>query len=242
MIELIYHIHRLLRDGETAQSEWRGKPGIVHDHAFYENAELRQSEAVPVTPQRWRVELTEALPGDAIVFSDIGGHMLFNIHDLCIGDEQQFVLNLGFGSMGHGTAGAIGAALAHPERPVVAIIGDACFAMQGMEMLTAVEYDIRLLWIVENNQMHGITWFGSQLVGDGRPMEAIRNRRPVDIAGIARAMGLRTWVVDSPGQLGRAVREGLTAEVAGVIEVRVATNVPPPLGPRAQQIAGFRNR
>ena len=36
----------------------------------------------PIAPQRWRVELNEMLPGNALVFSDIGGHMLFNIHDL----------------------------------------------------------------------------------------------------------------------------------------------------------------
>ncbi len=242
LIELIYHIHRLLRDGMQGLSVWRDQPGIVHDHAFYDESDLRQSNAVPITPQRWRVELTDALPSDAIVFSDIGGHMLFNVHDLCIGRDQTFVLNLGFGSMGHGTAGPIGAALASPHRHVIAIIGDACFAMQGMEMLTAVEHDVRVLWIVENNQMHGITWFGSQLVGDGRPMQEIRNRRPVDIAGIARAMGLRAWVVDRPGQLGGIMTEALANDDPGVIEIRVAPDVPPPLGPRAQQIAGFRNR
>jgi acetolactate synthase-1/2/3 large subunit len=240
-IELIYHIHRLLRDGEAPASLWRTAPEIDHGHAFYDSPELRQSTARPITPQRWRVELGEHLPADAIVFSDIGGHMLFNVHDLCIRDGQQFMLNLGFGSMGHGTAAPMGAALAG-DRPIVAIIGDACFAMQGMELLTAVEYDIPVVWIVENNQMHGITWFGSQLVGDGTPMEAVRNRHPVEIASIARAMGLHSAVVDAPGQIGPALREALASGRPAVIEVRVATNIAPPLGPRAQVIAGFRDR
>jgi acetolactate synthase-1/2/3 large subunit len=241
-IELIYHIHRLLRDGEQPQSRWRDTAPLVHDDAFYDEPLLRRSEAIPVTPQRWRVDLGRALPPDAIVFSDIGGHMLFNIHDLCITDEQRFVLNLGFGSMGHGTAAPIGAALACPGRPVIAIIGDACFAMQGMELLTAVEYDLQVIWIVENNQMHGITWFGSQVVGDRRPMEEVRNRRPVDIAGIARAMGLRAATVDAPNQLQNVLGEALVAGVSTVIEVRVAPEIPPPLGARAQVIAGFRDR
>jgi acetolactate synthase-1/2/3 large subunit len=114
--------------------------------------------------------------------------------------------------------------------------------MQGMELLTAVEYDIPVVWIVENNQMHGITWFGSQLVGDGTPMEAVRNRHPVEIASIARAMGLHSAVVDAPGQIGPALVEALASGRPAVIEVRVATNVAPPLGPRAQVIAGFRDR
>jgi acetolactate synthase-1/2/3 large subunit len=241
-IELIYHMHRLLREGEHACSQWREEPALVHDDSFYDEPELRRSDAVPVTPQRWRVDLTAALPSDAIVFSDVGGHMLFNIHDLRIGDDQRFILNLGFGSMGHGTAAPIGAAMANPGRPVIAIIGDACFAMQGMELLTAVEYGVPVVWIVENNQMHGITWFGSQLVGDRRPMREVRNRVPVDVAAITRAMGLRSWVVDRPGQMQSVLREALTAETASVIEVRVAPEIAPPLGARAQTIAGFRDR
>jgi acetolactate synthase I/II/III large subunit len=241
-IELIYHMHRLLREGERACSQWRDAPALVHDDGFYDEPQLRRSDAVPVTPQRWRVDLTAALPSDAIVFSDVGGHMLFNIHDLRIGDDQRFVLNLGFGSMGHGTAAPIGAALANPGRPVIAIIGDACFAMQGMELLTAVEYGVRVVWIVENNQMHGITWFGSQLVGDRRPMREVRNRVPVDVAGITRAMGLRSWVVDRPGQMQAVLREALAVEAAAVIEVRVDGEIAPPLGARAQTIAGFRDR
>lgn len=241
-IELIYHIHRLLRDGEQPQSRWRDIAPLVHDDEFYDEPLLRRSDSIPVTPQRWRVDLGRALPPDAIVFSDIGGHMLFNIHDLCITDDQRFVLNLGFGSMGHGTAAPIGAALACPGRPVIAIIGDACFAMQGMELLTAVEYDLQVIWIVENNQMHGITWFGSQVVGDRRPMDAIRNRRPVDIAGIARAMGLRAATVDAPNQLQNVLGEALASGTSTVIEVRVAAEIAPPLGARAQVIAGFRDR
>ena len=116
--------------------------------------------------------------------------MLFNVHDLRIREGQRFVLNLGFGSMGHGTAAPIGARLACPDRSVVAIIGDACFAMHGMELLTAIEHDVKVVWIVENNQMHGITWHGSKLVGTGKPMEAVRNRRPVEAAAIASRLPL----------------------------------------------------
>lgn len=240
-IELIYAIHRLLRDGEQPGSLWRDAAPLVHDHGFYDEPELRRSSAIPVTPQRWRVDLTEALPHDAIVFSDIGGHMLFNIHDLQIRDEQRFVLNLGFGSMGHGTAAPIGAAMAMPDRAIVAIIGDACFAMNGMELLTAHEYGVRVIWVVENNQMHGITWFGSQMVGERQPMHAVRNRKPVDISAIARAMGLRADVVERPGQMQTALADALLEPGSSVIEVRVASNIAPPLGPRAQTIAGFRN-
>ncbi len=241
-IELIYHIHRLLRDGHAPASKWDQEPALQHGHEFYDAPELRTSDRKPVTPQRWRTELTRLLPDDAIVFSDIGGHMLFNIHDLQIGSRQDFMLNLGFGSMGHGTCAPVGAALVRPARPVVAIIGDACFTMNGLDLLTAAEYDIDVLWIVENNQMHGITWHGSKLVGDGTPMDSIRYRRALDVAGIARAMGIPSWTVDHPGGLEAAVKEALPQHGPRLIEVRVDGDIMPPLGDRAKAIAGFRDQ
>jgi len=176
------------------------------------------------------------LPADAILFSDIGGHMLFNIHHLNIGRRQSFFVNMGFASMGHGTIGPIGAALASP-RPVVAIVGDACFAMNGMDLLTAAEFDIPVVWIVENNHMHGITYHGSKIVGRA-PLEAVRYRRTIEVAAIARAMGVSSFVVDRPGQLGEAVSTGLATRRPCLIEVRVDGDLPPPLTDRARSVAG----
>jgi acetolactate synthase-1/2/3 large subunit len=237
--ELIYHLHRMIRDGAQVGSRWGQAPPMPRGHHRFLSPDMRQSENVPVAPQRWRADLQEVLPDDAFVFSDIGGHMLFNIHDLEIGEGQCFMLNLGFGSMGHGTVSPIGAALAHPGRPIFAIIGDACFTMNGMELLSAAEYDLPVVWIVENNHMHGITWHGSKLVGRRRPLDSVRYRRPLEVASMARAMGLSAWVVDSPGQMQEVVREVMAQGRPAVIEVRVDGSVPPPLGDRAKTIAGF---
>jgi acetolactate synthase I/II/III large subunit len=236
LMELVYHVHRLIRDGRNPASRWAG--GSLRRRSDEEHAQ-RRSDAAPVTPQRWRADMQSVLPDDAIIFSDIGGHMLFNLHEIEIRDRQRFVLNLGFGSMGHGTVAPIGAALAHPGRAVIAIVGDGCFTMNGMDLLTAAEYGVRVIWIVENNNMHGITWHGSQMVGKGMPMEAVRYRRPIEIAGIARAMGLMAEVVDRPGQMQLALQDALERNGPSLIEVRVDGRVPPPLGDRAKTIAGF---
>jgi acetolactate synthase-1/2/3 large subunit len=235
-VELVYHIHRLMREGARPASTWRDAAAPVR---VYSQPELRESSQVPLTPQRWRRDLEEVLPPDAIVFSDIGGHMLSNIHYLTIKERQKFVLNLGFGSMGHGTVAPIGAALATKSKRVFAIIGDACFTMNGMELVTAAEYGIPVVWIVENNNMHGITWHGSQLVGSRVPLASVRYKRPLEVAAIARAMGLSAWVVDSPAQIQTAVKEALSHAGPSLIEVRVDGSIAPPLGDRAKSIAGF---
>nr|ABB84846.1 IlvB acetolactate synthase [uncultured delta proteobacterium DeepAnt-32C6] len=238
-VELMFALWRHLEQGAAPQSRWRHEPVGTQESTRYLNAELRVSDAVPLTPQRWRADLQQVLPADAIVFSDIGGHMLFNIQHLCIGREQRFMLNLGFGSMGHGTSAAVGAALAAPERPVVSIIGDACFTMNGMELLTAREYGVPVVWIVENNQMHGITWHGSRLVEKGAGMESVVYKRPVDIAAIAKAMGLAAWVVTKPGEIMEIFPEALTRGPS-LIEVLVDPEIAPPIGDRANTIAGFK--
>jgi acetolactate synthase-1/2/3 large subunit len=243
LVELVYHLHRKIRDGSMPQSLWPNAPPLDRGHTRYLTPELRVSNAVPLTPQRWRYDLERALPDDAIVFSDIGGHMLSNIHHLCIRSRQSFVINMGFGSMGHGTVAPIGAALAETKRPVIAIIGDACFTMNGMDLITAVEYEVPVVWIVENNNMHGITYHASKnLSPTGKPLRAAQYRRPLEIAAMARAMGLRTDVVDAPGQMQAALREALYSRQPSLIEVRVDPLIPPPLGDRAKSLSGFIDR
>ena len=239
LIELAYHLHRRIRDGVAPASRWNMHRALTRGHARYDDSTLRMSDSIPVTPQRWRVELDAVLPDDAIVFSDIGGHMLFNLHDLCVRRGQRFFINLGFGSMGHGTVAPIGAALALKGRPVFALVGDGCFAMNGMDLITAVEQEVAVIWIVENNNMHGITWHCSKLLGTGAPMRAAVYKRPLEVAALARAMGLHARVVDRPGQIQDAVRELLRLEGPGVIEVRTDPLVMPPLGERAKTLAGF---
>lgn len=240
LTEIVYHSHRFIREGNESRSNWSSELSLPSWHERCLAPELIYSDSVPVTPQRWRADLQEVLPSDAMVFSDIGGHMLFNIHHLCIQEGQRFVLNLGFGSMGHGTASPIGAALADPRRPVISIVGDGCLTMNGMELITAAEYDIPVVWIVEHNNMHGITWHGSRQVGRKIPMDSVRYRKKLDIAGIASAMGLASFIVDGPGQMQRILPEALKVPGPSLIEVRVDPEVPPPLGDRAKSVsAGF---
>jgi acetolactate synthase I/II/III large subunit len=239
LVELVYHLHRRIRDGVFPASRWGERPDMERGHGRYDDAASRTSDSVPVTPPRWRADLQEVLPDDAIVFSDIGGHMLFNLHHLSIGRRQQFILNMGFGSMGHGTVAPIGAALANPGRPVFALVGDGCFMMNGLEIATAVEHDVPVIWIVENNNMHGITWHCSKLLGKGKGMQTAISRRPLEIAAIGRAIGVHARVVDRPGQLQGAVLEALKLGGPALIEVRVDGSVSPPLGERAKSLAGF---
>jgi acetolactate synthase-1/2/3 large subunit len=252
LLELLHQLRRDLENGVPRASSWpifpkASEPPVSMQRSVREPGSPRASAELPLSnqprtvhPAAWREELNRALPDNAIVFSDIGGHMLFNIRHLRITRRQSFVLNLGFGSMGHGTVAPIGAAMACPGRPVIAIIGDACFAMNGMELLTAVEHNIPVVWVVEDNQMHGISFHGSKLVNGGRPMLSIVNLRELKFRAFAEAMGLAYWEVSAPGQLGPALSHALAGSAPSLIHVRVDGSVAPPLGDRAKTVAGFK--
>jgi acetolactate synthase-1/2/3 large subunit len=238
-IELVYHIHRSIRAGAVPRSRWSQIPPPPRGEERYQDVEQRSIDALPLQPQRWRKEIDDVLPDDAVIITDVGGHTFFNVHHLDMKKKRQFVLQLNFGSMGHGTACPVGVQLANPDKAVVAIVGDACFTMNGMEVLTASGYDVPVVWIVENNQMHGIIWHGSQLVGKRKPMKSIVYKKPLDIAGIARAMGVSAFVVDAPGQMGPTLQRALAERRTAVIEVKVDGRVSPPIGDRAKSVAGF---
>lgn len=240
LTELFFHTKRRLAE-RPLRSKWEEVDREAAESTRYRNPEMRSSERMPVAPQRWRADIGDLMPEDAIVFSDIGGHMLFNIHNLEISRDQDFIINLGFGSMGHGTAAPLGAALSCPDRPVVAIVGDACFTMNGMELLTAVEYELPIIWIIENNQMHGITWHASKLLSEkDLPIGSIRYRRQLNIAEMARTMGLVSFRVERPGQIRGAFQEALQSNGPCVIEVLVDPTIEPPLRDRVDTIQGFK--
>ncbi len=199
---------------------------------------MSTSRATPVTPQRWRRDLEAVLEKDALIFSDIGAHTLFNIHCLQLRHSQQFFVNLGFGSMGHGMVAPIGAALANPRHPVVAIVGDASFTMSGMELLAALEYDINVVWIVENNQMHGMTHFASANISpSGLPLRSAAHTKAISIYSIATGMGVPAWRVREPGAVASAYAEARRTRGPCVIEVEVDPTIQPPtLPPRASKL------
>lgn len=239
LTELHYSLKRIA-ERDTLACEWgpSAGPALSTDEA-YSSPALRHSDAFPLTPQRWRREINAAIPDDAILFSDIGGHMLFNLHDLQIGREQEFHIDLAFGAMGHGTVAPIGAAMGSNGRPVITIVGDACFTMNGMEWFVAAEWDVAAVCIVENNGMHGISHHASRRI-DGEPLACLTLAKPVEVAKVAAAMGLHAVRVDAPGQIAAALAEALERGGPTVIEVVVDPTIAPPMEDRAELIAGFQ--
>lgn len=95
--------------------------------------------------------MSKNLPKDAIVLGDAGSHMLWLSAYLKL-SKNNFYQNPGsFGPMASHTNGALGVKCANPDKVVISGSGDGCYLMAGFELLTAVENNIPVVWVIFNN-------------------------------------------------------------------------------------------
>ena len=138
--------------------------------------------------------------------------------------------------MGYAIAGAIGAQLgeSEPSRTVV-ICGDGAFMMTGLEIHTAVDLQLPILWIVFNNNMHGMCVTRQQLYFSGR-IEG-NTYGDIDIAMIAKGLGVEgkiwtnsaTTIAELESML--AEYSALGTNIPGVLELKISEEELPPFMP-----------
>ena len=195
--------------------------------------ERAHDDADPINPQRVFFELSSRLPDGAILTSDSGSAANWYARDIRMRSGMLGSLSGNLATMGAGVPYAIAAKFAHPGRPVIALVGDGAFQMNGMnEMLTIARYrdrwpDQRLIVLVlHNNDLNQVTW--EQRVMEGDPRFAVSQDIPeFDYAGYAESAGLRGIHVDDPEQIGSAWDEALRADRPVVLDVRTDPEVPP---------------
>jgi acetolactate synthase-1/2/3 large subunit len=151
-----------------------------------------------ITPMRALWELQRSVPDNTMFTCDIGEHLLFAIHYLRAEDRDSFMVMTGLGSMGSSIAGAIGARLGRPDRPVVAVCGDGCFSMNLGDLAVAARDNIPLIVAVLNDHRYGMVEIGHEAVY-GR--KALYPAGPSDVALMARSVGARAITIDRNHQI-----------------------------------------
>ena len=135
---------------------------------------------------------------------------------------------MGFGAMGFGVAGVLGAKFAAPDRPCVSVCGDGAFFMHANVLGTAVEYDLPVVWVVWNNyayaSIRGLQrgyLQGRELATDFRHPKTGARYNP-DFAAMARSAGVEGVRIDRAADLAEAVRKGIAANKPYLIDVDIA--------------------
>lgn len=182
--------------------------------------------------------LQKHLPADTRYTVDIGEFMSYVINYMNVLDYNTFDINVHFGAMGSGIGSAIGAKFADPDRPVVCITGDGCFFMHGMEILTAKEYRLPILFVVMNNARLGMVYHGHEL--QYKRSHASFLQQEISIAAMAAAMGVPSYRVDELGDLNQeALSSLLNAGGPAVLEIALVDNNTPPMGDRVKFLSSF---
>ena len=187
-------------------------------------ARLDSSER-PIHMARLCRELNVALPADSILVADGGfaGHWTGLLYDTK-SPGRHFVPDRGLASIGYGLPGGIGAALAAPQTPVVAITGDGGFNMMLGELETARRAGVGLTIVVVNNAASGYVKALQHAMFRGRYQSS--DLVEMDYAAIARAMGCGGVRVEDPERLGAALREGLAERTRPTVLDVVVTRDP----------------
>ncbi|HZU50532.1 MAG TPA: thiamine pyrophosphate-requiring protein [Sphingomicrobium sp.] len=201
---------------------------------WWETLESRAlTSAHPVNPQRVVWEMSPRLPHNAIVTSDSGSCANWYARDYRVKRGQLASLSGGLASMGAAVPYAIGAKFAHPDRPVIALVGDGAMQMNNMaELITIHKYwerwpDKRLVTCVFNNQdLNEVTW--EQRVMNGNPrFDASQDIPDVRYSKFAELIGLTGIYVDNPDDLGSAWEHALSADRPVVLEVKTDPEIAP---------------
>jgi acetolactate synthase-1/2/3 large subunit len=188
--------------------------------------ERYRPEARPISAQHLLRSLRRALPRDGILAVDVGIHHNWVVQLWESYSPQTILQSWGFAAMGFGAAGVLGAKLAAPERPAVALCGDGGFLMVSHVVATAVEYGIPVTWVVWNN-------FGYVSIRDlqrgafGRELSTMFVRQESgeiyspDFALLARAYGAQGVRVESPGELEDVLEAALRSDRPTVVDVLI---------------------
>lgn len=169
----------------------------------------------------------DALPEEAVILPDSGNHWLWSMRLLQPRFPNAILPGRSLGAMGQAIAGAIGAKLAWPDRPVIAITGDGSFLMHGAEVVAARNCGARVLWIVMNDHALGRIYSAQLRDFGGRVMAT--ELPDVDFGTVAQGYGLWSRRITNLDDIEPAIKAGLTQEGPALIELIVSRSVMPPL-------------
>lgn len=192
-----------------------GRPGPVNIdvplNVFQESAECEVPDPDPLVMQR--------APGDlgALDKARRARHLL---------------QSWGFASMGFATCGILGAKLAQPESPAIAVVGDGSFMMTPHILATAVEYDIPAVWVVWNNYGYcsirdmQLGMFGQELATSFQ-IDKTKKLFSTDFVMLARSMGVDGAKVERAADLEGVLETAIKANRPYLVEVPVDRDIRP---------------
>jgi acetolactate synthase-1/2/3 large subunit len=174
----------------------------------------------PVKPQKVIHELSNLLPDDAIVTTEVGQNQMWAAHFYRCTGKRTFITSGGLGTMGFGFPAAMGAKIARPESVVVDIAGDGSLQMVSHEFATAVENDIPIVVCLMNNGWLGMVKQWQKLFYGERYMATKFSGTP-DFVKLAEAYGADAIRVEKHSEVAEAIKRGIKSEIPMLLDFMI---------------------
>jgi acetolactate synthase-1/2/3 large subunit len=171
-----------------------------------------------LSPQRAMEVARAVLPRNTIATCDAGASRLLVVQKWQSYGPREFLTSNGLGSMGYAVPGALGARLAHPDRPVVAFTGDGGFLMAVAELQTAVRENLPIIVVVLDDQEIGLIRVKQEI--KGLPLHGV-GIGGCDWEKLAQGFGADGVTVDTENGLQDALGAALRSGKTTVIGVRI---------------------
>ena len=203
----------LLEPSESVSTDWLNKA----NKTYIENI-IPQPSTGDVDLSELMIAMRELLPRDTVMTNGAGNFSGW-IHRYWQYEDFRSQIAPTNGAMGYGVPAGVAAKIACPDKLVVSVSGDGCFLMNGQEIATAIQYSLKILFIVFDNGMYGTIRmhqerdYPSHVYGT-----ALKNP---DFAALAKAYGLHAETVTSTRDIRGAIKRCIDQNSASLIHIKV---------------------
>ncbi|MEX2355490.1 MAG: thiamine pyrophosphate-binding protein [Thermaerobacterales bacterium] len=162
--------------------------------------------------------LAELLPPETIVTTDVGSHKYLFGQFWPSRLPQTFFMSNGLSGMGYGLPAALGAKLARPESPVLAVVGDGGFSMNFQELETMERVNAPVVTLVLSDHSYSLI----KLAQEGRSLPGHGvDFNPIDHVKAAEACGVEAVRTNDPDRLAAAVGRAVTDQRSLVVDIPI---------------------
>lgn len=211
------------RQLRSAEGSWLRDLAEARDKNEASLRSAMESDAVPIDPHRVISELKQTLPRNASIAVD-GETTMGIARQILPSFEPRHRFNSGTtGCMGTGVPYAIGAKLARPDEPSIAVVGDYAFGSAMMDIETAARVGAKVVFVVCNNEGIAGHLLQDHMLPEGAPK--IAALLPASYEKLAELVDGHAERVEQPGEIRPAVERALAADRLAVVHVRMDPKV-----------------
>jgi acetolactate synthase-1/2/3 large subunit len=160
---------------------------------------------------------------DTFITTEVGQHQMWAAQHYKFNKPNRWMTSGGLGTMGYGLPAAVGVQIAHPDKLVIDIAGEASVLMTMQEMSTAVQYNLPIKIFVLNNQYMGMVRQWQELLHEKNYSESYSEALP-DFVKLAEAYGCKGIKAENPNELDDKIKEMLNHNGPVIFDCQVDPN------------------